>query len=314
MAKYRILSLDGGGVRGVYTAVLLKRLEARAPGFLASIDLFAGTSTGGIIALALAFGLTPDDLIELYHDNAEAIFADSIADDMRDLGKLLGADYDQGPLRKLLEERFGDKVLGDLVKRVLISAFDLDPGEDQPERVWQPRFFHNYPPAPGKPDDRTARIVDVALATSAAPTFFPSYRGYVDGGVAANNPSMCALAQALDKHTGKQKLEDIRLLSLSTGVDPRVVTGDTLDWGYVQWAPVLVHMMIEGPMQTAHYQCKRLLGETGYRRVAPLLPRAIGLDGAKHVADLIEYANDVDLDAPAPLGVAEWVKAELAPE
>jgi patatin-like phospholipase/acyl hydrolase len=109
-------------------------------------------------------------------------------------------------------------------------------------------------------------MVDVALYTSAAPTYFPTYRGYVDGGVVSNNPSMCAVAQALEPTTGKQKLRDIRVLSMGTGYNPKYITAENEDWGFIEWAPHLISLMLEGSMGLADYQCRQLL-ETHYQRV-----------------------------------------------
>ena len=142
---YRILSFDGGGIRGLVTLALLKRLEEQIPNLITKADLLAGTSTGGIIALGLAAGKSVDDLISLYRDNGQAIFDESWWDDIREVGGLAGADYDQKNLKKLLNGIFGNKQLKDLEKRVLIPSFNLDNGDkDQTKRTWGPKFFHNF--------------------------------------------------------------------------------------------------------------------------------------------------------------------------
>src|SRR5258707_14330654 len=99
---YRILSFDGGGIRGLVTLAILKRLEAQIPNLIKDADLLAGTSTGGIIALGLAAGKSIDEMISLYQDNGKEIFDDSWLDDLKDIGGLSGADYDQKNLEKLL--------------------------------------------------------------------------------------------------------------------------------------------------------------------------------------------------------------------
>ena len=188
--------MDGGGIRGLITVILLQRLSERPglAGFLDRADLLAGTSTGGLIALAVASGMPLDRIRALYETKAEAIFKDSFVDDLVDLGKVRGADYSLEPLREELERLFGEAILGGLARRVLITAFDLDNEAPlESERTWKPKLFHNFP---GTDTDATARVQDVALYTSAAPTYFPSADGYIDGGVFAPNPSMCALAQS----------------------------------------------------------------------------------------------------------------------
>ena len=158
--------------------------------------------------------------------------------------------------------------------------------------MWKPKFFHNFE---GPQSDGAQKIADVALRSSAAPTYFPVYQGYVDGGVVANNPSMAALAQALDSATGKQQLADVRLFSLGAGIAPTYVSGDTLDWGLAQWAVLLADMIMEGMMGVADYECARLLGDNNYLRLAPILPTTIPLDAADKIPDLIAAAKNVDI-------------------
>lgn len=293
MVKYRILSLDGGGIRGLITAILLERLEAQVPGFLSKIDLFAGTSTGGILALGLASGKTPTEAAQLYTVYGSKVFADSLFDEIRDLGTLIGADYSIEPLKEALTEQFGGQKLDDLPKKVLISAFDLDNNEQDPAklRTWKAKFFHNYP---GPDSDGMNSVVDVALYTAAAPTYFPIYQGFIDGGVVAANPSVCGLAQALHAPTGGQKLADIVLLSLGTGHNPRFLEVQDGDWGLVQWAPHMVNLALEGSSNLADYQCRQILGPR-YHRANPILPYPISMDRYDKMPLMTQVANEFDL-------------------
>jgi patatin-like phospholipase/acyl hydrolase len=293
MPNYCILALDGGGIRGVYTAVLLQRLAKQVPGFLERADLIAGTSTGGILALALAKGMTPDELVAIYQDNGAKIFSRSLLREVADLGDLIGAKYNDTNLESVLREKFGDLTLDDLLPRhVLIPSFDLDsPAGPGKPRMWKPKFFHNYA---GPDSDGKEKVVDVAMRTSAAPTYFPVYQGFVDGGVVANNPAMAGLAQALDDGTANQNLGDIRLLSVGTGISPAFISGDSHNWGIAQWAHSLLNMMIGGMMGVADYECARVLREK-YFRLAPILPAPIDLDAVDKIPELIADANKVDL-------------------
>jgi patatin-like phospholipase/acyl hydrolase len=301
MALYHILSLDGGGIRGVLTATLLERLEKAHPGFLSKVDLFAGTSTGGILALGLAAGLTPTEIGQLYTESGTRVFADSVWDDIHDLGKLTGAEYSNEPLKQAIRERIGDITLGDLPKRVLISSFDLDNEPQTPGvlRTWKPKFFHNFP---GNDSDADQKLVDVALRTSAAPTYFPIYQGYIDGGVVANNPSMCALAQALNPEAGGQNLRQVTLLSIGTGINSRFLTHQNADWGLAQWAPHLLSLMIEGNGGVADYQCQQILGKH-YLRIDPILPGSIGVDKLDQIPVLREFGERENLYA-----AVRWLK------
>lgn len=294
MSHYHILALDGGGIRGLLTAVLLERLEAAVPGWLARVDLFAGTSTGGILALGLAAGRTPTEARRLYEAQGETVFADTLLDNVLDLGHAVGAQYSIEPLKRVLTEQFGDMRLGDLPRHVLIAAFDLDNGADKPAplRTWKPKFFHNFP---GADSDAHERVVDVALRTSAAPSYFPIYQGYTDGGVVAGNPSLAALAQALEPSTGGQRLEDVLLLSLGTGRNNLYLPVESGNWGWMQWAPHLIGIMLDGSSGVADYQCRQILGPR-YHRLNPLLPERINLDAVRKIPRLREIAERVVLE------------------
>jgi len=289
-----ILAFDGGGICGLFTARLLDRLLAEFPTLIDDTDLLAGTSTGGIIALAIAAGKSPADLVGLYRDEGPDIFDDSWWDDMFDLGNAVGADYKNTYLKKALTAQLGAATrLRDLKRRVLVPAFDLDDGDEQSisdqtpakqkskvvsPRAWKPKFFHNFP---GNDSDGALLAVDVGLRTSAAPTFFPAYQGYIDGGVVANNPSLSAIATALDPRAGKvASTADIVVLSFSTGNNPQYVKGANLNWGWGQWARPLIQIMISGVMGVADFQARQILDQR-YRRLDRLFDRAVNMDDTR---------------------------------
>lgn len=302
---YRILSLDGGGIRGLISTIVLMRLsrEKGLGGWLERAQLLAGTSTGALIALALARGLALEEILALYHDKAGAIFDDSWLDNVKDAGTLLGAQYRSEGLQRELRRLFGGARLRDLKKRVLVTAFDLDNQDPSPaRRRWKPKLFHNFP---GSDSDGAMRVWKVGLYTCAAPTYFPTVDGYVDGGVFANNPSMCALAQSQDARIGRTApLEDVVLLSLGTGSSLIYVKGARHDWGYAQWAQALLGMMFDGTIGIADFQCRQMLGRH-YHRVAPSFApgKAFDLDSVDRIAEMVAFANQVDL-APA----AKWLR------
>ena len=286
---WNVIALDGGGVRGAFSARLLERLVDQVPELLHETFLFAGTSTGGIIALGLAYGLSPGALVTLYREHAGRIF------DRRFAGGVWGAKYSPDGLRSVLEEKFGDVTLGELQRHVLVPTLDLDaPAKGGRPRGARPKFFESK----GDPD---ARVVDVALATSAAPTFFPSHQGFVDGGLVANCPAACAAAQA--RRWGAPH-EALRVLSIGTGQSPTFIEGDALNWGVIRWAPKIPGLAIDGPADVADYLCRELLGEQ-YHRLDGLLPRPVGLDAADEVEALVAMADAV------VLGVAvRWLREE----
>jgi hypothetical protein len=304
VATTRILSIDGGGVRGIVPTVMLQRLSAepRLSGWLDRVDLFAGTSTGGLIALALAAGLDLTVIRALYEERAARVFRDSWWDDVRDLGKILGADYEVANLERELDEVFGTTRLEELPRRALVTAFDLD-NEHPTTRTWKPKVFHNFP---GADSDGAVPVAKVGAYTSAAPTYFASADGYVDGGVFATNPSMCALAQTQDERIPpdeRAELREIRLLSLGTGRSLEYIDGDDHDWGYLQWVRPLISIMLDGVNGIADYQCAQILGSR-YFRLAPTFPAGttISMDDVDRIPDLVAFAESVVLD-----GLVEWI-------
>jgi len=307
---YRILSFDGGGIRGLVTLCILKRLEDQIPNLIKGADLLAGTSTGGIIALGLAAGKSVEDLIALYSNNGENIFDASWLRNIRDLGGLAGADFSPEKLRQLLQGVFKDARLKDLAKRVLIPSFDLDDGDpDDTKRTWNPKFFHNYP---GQDSDGDESVATVALNTSSAPTYFPSNGSFIDGGVVANNPSMAALAQTQDPRNTEPapKLGEIHLLSLGTGTNLSFIAGKNLDWGLAQWASPLVNLLLDASMGISDFQCRQILKGT-YARIAPDFPhdQNIKMDEWQRSQDLMAFGNKAPLnDSWTGEDVVAWLR------
>jgi patatin-like phospholipase/acyl hydrolase len=306
MATYRILSIDGGGIRGIVTTVLMERLNTTPglEGFLDSVDLIAGTSTGGLLALGIARGLQLDEIRDLYVDDGPDIFDDSWLDDLLDLGRLRGADYKIAPMRRVFKRVLGEETtLGQLRKRVLITAFDMDNEKpNELERTWKPKLFHNFP---GAGNDRNQLAYKVGMYTAAAPTYFPSVDGYIDGGVYANNPSMCALAQTQDtRYRPTPPIDEVILLSLGTGTSLYYIRGKTLDWGYAQWIKPLISLMLDGISGIADYQCSQVLRDR-YHRLAPVFPPdvSIPMDAVDKIPYMIRFAEGLDLRS-----TARWMK------
>jgi len=299
---YNVLSLDGGGLRGIITATFLERLEASCPGFIAGVDLFAGTSTGGILALALAKGLPPYSIVKMYLEHGAEIFNRPFWRRVGSAFNLTGAKYDNSTLSRVLGGIFGNTTLSQLGKRVAITAFDLD---DESRKTWSPKIFHNFP---GTDSDGAETALRVALRTSAAPTYFPSVDGYVDGGVFANNPSVVALAQVLDeRHPGTLRLDQVRLLSVGTGANLQSVAGDSLDWGVAEWASPLLNILMDGVSEVADFQCRQILGDSYHRLQLDFPPgTCIPMDGVSDVGKMLQLAQAAPLDE-----AAEWVRTHL---
>lgn len=307
MIRYRILSLDGGGIRGLLTLVLLQKLDKLVADWLSRVDLIAGTSTGGIIALALAHGLPPGEIRKLYEEKCGVIFDDSWLDDLLDVGNLRGAAYDNKGLRREVRRILGDTKLKDLGKNVLISTFDLDNEAEEPaQRHWKAKYFHNFA---GADSDGEALTYQVALYTSAAPSYFPAVDGYVDGGVVTNNPSMAALAQTQDSRAhieNRPALDEIALLSIGTGQQLYRIEGKRLDWGWGQWARPIINVMLDGGMRVVDYQCQQIL-KAHYHRVCPVTTPPIALDDYRKTAVLVALGETTPLDETAQWLQTYWM-------
>jgi patatin-like phospholipase/acyl hydrolase len=184
---------------------------------------------------------------------------------------------------------------------VLISSFNLD-NEDylsNTTRQWKAKFFHNFP---GSDSDGMELVLDVAIRTANAPTYFPIFQGYIDGGVVANNPSMCALAQAIHPQTGGEELSEIVLISFGTGHNPHHIPVQFGNWGVLHWATKIINLVTEGSAGLADYQCRQLLGDR-YLRVNPLLPYPIAMDKVDEIPRMVEIGNEFDLNE-----VENWVR------
>lgn len=310
MGKYRILSIDGGGIRGIISVILLQRLtqQAALDGWLGGVDLIAGTSTGGLIALAIAAGKTLPEIRDMYVTKAAEIFDRSVFRTITSLGSILGAKYDIANLERVIAPFLGESTtLGSLGKRVLIASFDLDSGPgDARRRTWKPKLFHNFP---GPDSDASELAYKVGLYTSAAPTYFQPSDGYVDGGVYAANPSMCALAQTQDSRIlGGPSMGEIVLLSLGTGMSLEYIDKPAPDWGDAQWIEPLLSIMLDGVSGIADYECRQLLRDR-YFRAAPIFPPGsdVPMDAVDQIPFMIEFANSVDLTAAAAWLRATWI-------
>lgn len=229
---FKILCIDGGGIKGLYSATILKNLEDHFGCKMTDkFDMICGTSTGGLIALAIANGIELDSICDFYLANAKKIFA------KRPLailpGILFKSKYKNTGLKKCLSDIFTDKKLGDSKNLVCIPSYSVTEANTV---VFKNRIevnaadYKNLNEDQKKSEqikllDNDLNLVDVALATSAAPTYFPmvefSYRDkqhqFIDGGVWANNPTMVGIIEALNLFVGNNKTyERIELLSISS--------------------------------------------------------------------------------------------------
>ena len=301
MDKYRIMTFDGGGIRGVLTATLLKRLkeEPEISEFINMTDFFAGTSTGSIIALGLAYGLSPEHLVDFYVRYGKYIFTPRYLE-------CYMPKYDNKHLKQALSMIFPkDLRLSDLSHKVLLPSFRVTGSYTKP--YWSPVFFNNFSGSTNMEE----LVIDVALASNAAPTYFPSYKNHVDGAVIANNPSIAAIAAARGEQGNIKSLDDMYLLSIGTGINPRQITADTTKWGAVEWSLYpkppypLLELLFNSDIGVNEFYSYQLLREQ-YCRLNLEIPKEIGpipLDAYSKTPTLISLANNLDLEM-----TIKWIK------
>jgi patatin-like phospholipase/acyl hydrolase len=226
-------------------------------------DLIVGTSTGGIIALGLGSGMSPRELMRFYVENARDIFPDSMTIRIR---KWWRNKHDVSPLEVALKKCFRDKLLGNSLKRLVIPSYNT--GEDDV-------YLFKTPHHERLRRDIRVPMWKVALATSAAPTYFPTFRAIdhvrlVDGGIWANNPVMVGITEAVSMLG--QPLENIWMLSLGT-TDEVKGRPMNLDYGGLwQWRKAAVDVILQGQNRGAQTQAQHLLGQERVIRLDPKVP------------------------------------------
>jgi patatin-like phospholipase/acyl hydrolase len=263
--KFNILTIDGGGIRGIFPAMFLALIEAqlKARGvekyrICDNFQLIGGTSTGGIIAIALALGIPAQEIVDLYFNNASKIFGCK----RMFLGRIFYSAHDRDDLEKLIRDKFKEAkggqepILKDCKTNVCIPIYDLLQGKPSVlKNDYHPRFIRDY----------HIPAYQAALATSAAPTYFDpystkytdlhgteqSFSNKVDGGVVANNPTLLTIIEA--QKAFKKNLSDLQVLSLGTGHQRFVDACDHHNWGLKYWVGSnrkrLIELFMQGQSQ-----------------------------------------------------------------
>jgi uncharacterized protein len=363
---FRILSLDGGGIRGIVAATMLAAIEKEINQPLNKyFDLIAGTSTGSILAAAIASGRTSQEIVELYQQKSAIIFPNEKRSTLQQLAFILryglfGSKFSHEGLIKVLKEAFGETRLFDITSpRLLIVSYDTISREPIIFKSWrQDKGYGDVP------------LWEVCVCSTSAPTYFPPYQldnrvngkvqkvstdsitldeeasasgdiynnlqiritdgkgkgqtrsikkyigttrqaqiesswevipdntstysikgiySAVDGGVAANNPASCALAEAIKLG---HKIEEITMLSVGTGDPTRVIPFEqTRNWGLIQWAQPLIGMLFDGSGDVNEYITKQLISDRLFRLQFRLDRQLTG----KHLSDDIDDVSQENL-------------------
>lgn len=263
---YKVLSIDGGGIRGVIPATLLVEIEKETGKAIVDLfDLIVGTSTGGILACGLTVPNTSKkpkysaaDMLALYKDRGREIFDRSFWKGITSLGGVADEQYDYRPLERILRQYMGNASLTDCLKPIVATSYDIERRE--------PYFFKTTQAKAAR--DRNHYLRDVARGTSAAPTYFepavvkslaqrPTRRVLVDGGVFVNNPAMCGYVEACSNGADQN---DLLVVSFGTGVHTRKIPyEEAKDWGAVGWVRPIISVMMDGEADSADYHLRMLL-------------------------------------------------------
>ena len=326
---YRVLAVDGGGIRGLIPAQVLKEIEAHMERPISDLfDLVAGTSTGGILALGLTKPdgsgtpqYTASDMCDLYLNEGATIFPHSMFQEVKTLHGLTDARYPAEPIERILAGHFGDTMLSAALTEVVIPSYDMSaPGP----------FFFKREYAKSETEDWDVRMALVARATSAAPTYFdpavlPSAEGrgdhaLVDGGTFANNPTLSGYVDALRL---KKDIPRVLVVSIGTGLPPQTpgsgpipIEADKVrDFGLVRWTRPILEVVLDGVPKAVEYQMEAIRTANpdalGYYRLQSDLPTA------SHALDDASQENCAKLVADAKTLVAksadtlEQIYAEL---
>lgn len=277
MAKLvKVLSIDGGGIRGIIPGMVMTDIERRTGKPISQLfDLIAGTSTGGVLTLGVTCPDPNDptkprysaaDGVRLYEEQGRRIFSRSPWKRVTSLNGITDERYPSASVEAVLKETFGETRLRQALNDVMITGYETERRS--------PWFFRSAR-ARRDPQNYDFPMWQVARSTSAAPTYFePSridvtnttdYYSLVDGGVFANNPSMCAYVDAI---SADPRPTDVLVVSLGTGVLTRRLPYDeAVGWGAAQWVLPIISVLMDGNSETVDYQMRTVLGaEAGTKK------------------------------------------------
>lgn len=305
VSRFSILTLDGGGARGYLCAKILEHIETylntvagRVLPLGAYFDLIAGTSTGGIIALALATGHRAGQIANFYEAHLPDIFGAVMR--RRVFARYLRPKYRSAALRRAVQDIFGENTLNDVqtdVCAVAVSLLNARP------HIFRSDYLQSVPTSGDE------KLVDVALATSAAPTYFRTQSirdlsNLADGGLCANNPTLVGLAEAFrfartsrrgispPRDLGATCADHLAVLSVGTGEQCAMpyASEPLRNAGSLRWGTQFHHVAIESQSQLTHALAKSLIG-SAYHRINPRLDFPMALDDVRRVPTLKNLAG-----------------------
>lgn len=297
MKTANVLAISGGGLRGILAASIIRKIENQIP-FIKNVDLFAGTSTGSIIAAGLASGkFTPEEIVDLYKVGGPKIFKRSIGDRLMSVFGLYKSKYSSKGLADFMRYVFGDLKIADVPKPILIPAMDLGDAK----RGYKAKFFNNFKDS----ENLNLKLSDVVIASCSGPTYFPAHtidfgggdkRQFVDGGVIVNHPAVSSIASAIDPKGLAVPLEGVRCLAITTGYYPMSAMG-WRERGIVGWVDDIFDLLTE-QLSTVDFQAAKLLTDSKgsrYKLINPTLTKPLKFDSLESLK-LDELASIYSID------------------
>ena len=301
---FKILSIDGGGIKGLYTSELLAKLEDTFNARITDcFDMICGTSTGGLIALAASLGKPMSEVVDFYKKYGASIFNQKGKRTKLGYGSLIfkqtlfNSKYNGKALKKALSDVFGDTKISESKNFLCIPSYNIISGT--------PRVFKKDYDDLDQDDRKT--YVDVALATSAAPTYFPvkhlDHDFYIDGGVWANNPILVGLSEYLYKFSRLEQFSGVDILSVESCEVPKNEAPKRLNRSFLSWNDTLFDIYSHGQSEFALFLLKMLKNQLkfdlNYYRMANNCvisseqAKLISMDNASHEAQelLLGYAD-----------------------
>jgi len=307
MCTYNILSIDGGGLRGIVPVRILQKIESITKRRVQdTFDMMAGTSTGGLLVSCMTLHdaenqpkYTLDEIADIYINQGDIIFPirSGINKLFHKVSNLFSPAYSGSGLEKVLKEYVTDERIKEALLPILVSTYDLNGN--------RPVFFKSA--EANENPEANAKIYDICRVTSAAPTYLPAYtfnyKGKtltgIDGGVYVNNPTMAAIAE-ISKYGNKGyykkkdgtdvKYSDIRVLSLGTGTYSGTITEkEAVDWGELQWVTQITDIMMRGVNQTTDYESGEMLDDGNYLRLSINIPDEKYADMADARKETLDY-------------------------
>ena len=330
--RFRILAVDGGGMRGLIPARVIENLERRLQAGAGPdarvadyFHMFAGTSTGGLVALSLTVPDLPSrpdrprisagDLAGLYTSDGGRIFHRSLWRKLRTLWAFIAPKYGLGPLEAAVERNLGTEAkIADALRELVVVAYDMTDREPYFFKRWRAR----------EDGARNRPLTDAALATSAAPTYFPSHEvdghALVDGGVFAANPTIAAIVEALKRRTEEPQglaPDDLLVVSIGTGHhETEYSQSEVSRWGKLGWIlpkdgePPILATVLGGSSDGVDHWAETLVNEPP----APHTPLEQIGRGPRFFRLQVELDPPIAMDKPEELSALEAAAATLISE